>query len=278
MIITLTLNPGLDQTYSLSESDLGQVDVHRATASTMEASGKGVNISRALHLNSTETLAVYPVGGPTGRHLSELLDIEGVPRRDVPAQSTTRVNTTMALSTGTTVKVNGPGGALTHDELNSLTREVTSALQESVGGEDVCLAICGSLPPGADSAQLAEFVSLAHRHGATCAVDASGEALAAAVSAGADLIAPNRLELGEVYPQVADTESISELAVVAAQIARDTGVSLLISLGADGALYTDGQSALHGTGTKIAAVNTAGAGDALLAGWLAGPASPHARL
>ena len=58
MIVTVTLNPGLDLTYTVTESSVGEVDVHRATTATLEASGKGVNVSRALHTNGIETVAV----------------------------------------------------------------------------------------------------------------------------------------------------------------------------------------------------------------------------
>ena len=56
-VVTLTLNPGLDLTYTLTESMVGEVDVHRATTATLEASGKGVNVSRALHANGIDTVA-----------------------------------------------------------------------------------------------------------------------------------------------------------------------------------------------------------------------------
>ena len=62
MIITVTLNPSLDLTYTLSE--VGRdIDVHRASSSTLEASGKGVNVSRILNKAAVPTVAVLPVGG-----------------------------------------------------------------------------------------------------------------------------------------------------------------------------------------------------------------------
>ena len=280
MIVTLTLNPGLDLTYTLTESAVGQVDVHRATAATMEASGKGVNVSRALHANGIDTVAVLPLGGPTGRHLSELLEADGVPYRGVAQASATRINTTIVLDGGPTAKVNGPGGPLTGDDLSALAAEVGAALT-AAAGDEVWLALCGSLPPGVDPAVVGEFVALAHAHGARCVVDASGEALAVAVRSGADLLAPNRLELSEVDPRAASADSLEALAdvavAVAVAVARD-GAALLVSLGEDGALYTDGDVVLHGHGPRLTPVNTAGAGDALLAGWLAASGPPAERM
>lgn len=277
MIVTLTLNPGLDLTYTLSESSVGEVDVHRATTATMEASGKGVNVSRALHANGFRTIAVLPLGGATGHHLSELLDSEGVAHRSVVQAAPTRVNTTMAVTGGGTAKVNGPGGRLTGADLAALRVEVASALQD-VTDDELWLAVCGSLPPGVDPSVVRELVDLAHVHGARCALDASGEALKAAVSAGADLLAPNRRELAEVDPRAASVDSLADLATVAEGISRDTGAHLLVSLGEDGALFADGDVVVHGHGPHLTPVNTAGAGDALLSGWLAAAGSPADRM
>lgn len=290
MIVTLTLNPSLDLTYLLAETAVGQVEVHRATTATIEASGKGVNVSRALHANGRRTVAVLPLGGTTGHHLAELLGTDGVPFRSTTQRSDTRINTTLAVDGGHTAKVNGPGGHLTDADLAALKREVDAALHDAAtadgdqgahgAGDDqeLWLAVCGSLPPGVDPAVLGEFVTLAHDRGARCAIDASGPALAAAIAAGADLLAPNRLELAEVAASAAAAQTIHDLASVALDVAAATGAALLVSLGKDGALFTDGTVVIHGHGPALTPVNTAGAGDALLSGWLARAAAPADRM
>jgi 1-phosphofructokinase len=256
---------------------VGEAEVHRAASATIEASGKGVNVSRALHANGVDTIAVLPLGGSTGHHLSELLRDEGVAHRTVSQATGTRINTTIALAQGETAKVNGPGGLLRAEDVDHLEREVEAALHSAPGGE-VWLAICGSLPPGVEPTVIGDLVELAHANQARCAVDASGDALSAAISAGADLLAPNRIELAEVDPQARTARSLQELGQVAAHLARTTRAELLVSLGRDGALYTDGDLVLHGHGPTLTPVNTAGAGDALLSGWLAGGATARERL
>ncbi len=233
MIVTLTLDPGLDLTYTLTESWVGEVDVHRATRATIEASGKGANVSRALHHNGVRTVAVLPLGGSTGHHLSELLDVEGVVHRTVPSVEATRVNITMAVRGRGPVKVNGPGGRLTGSDLEARKHEVATVLSDVTHDGEVWLAVCGSLPPGVGPAVVGELVALAHARDALCALDVSGEALTAAISEGADLVAPNQWELAEVSPRAASA----------------------------GAL-----------------VNSVGAGDALLSGWLARVAAPADRM
>jgi 1-phosphofructokinase len=278
-VITVTANPGLDLTYTLPD-DLGQdVEVWRATSSTLEASGKGVNVSRALHAVGVPTCAVLPAGGPTGRYLAELLDDDHVPHRIVPQEGHTRVNTTALRPGGETVKMNGPGAALTAAEQETLLGETRAALEDARAADsETWLAVAGSLPPGATAGLVHDLVRLAHTHGARCAVDASGPALRAALEAHADLLAPNRDELAEVLGIQLGGSGLHELADVVASVSADTGARLLVSLGRDGAMYADGEGVLHATAPPLTPVNTAGAGDALLAGWLSSTAEAGSRL
>ncbi len=281
MIVTLTPNPGLDLTYTFPP-DTGDVEVHRARTATLEASGKGVNVSRALARAGVATCAVLPVAGGTGRHLRELLGQEGVACRTVAQEGETRVNTTALRPGGETLKLNGPGARLAPAEQADLLAATAAALQPvAADGHERWLAMCGSLPPGMEPSSVAEVVSLAHRHGARVAVDASGSVLVAALAAGADLLAPNQIELAEILPEgrlEPGPQPVSVLAEVARELSRSSGAELLVSLGPDGALWTDGREVLHGWGPPLTPVNTAGAGDALLAGWLVEAPSPRDRL
>jgi 1-phosphofructokinase len=278
VIVTVTPNPALDLTYSLTDAVGADVDVHRATSSSLEASGKGVNVSRALANAGVATCAVFPAGGAVGRALVELLGDDGVACRVVRQSGETRINTSALSPGGTTVKLNGPGAALTPAEREGLLHETALALEDATDAAQPWVAVCGSLPPGVDAALIADLVALAHRHGAKCAVDASGDALVAAVRAGADLLAPNRFELAEIAPAARAATSIPELAAAAATLCEESAAEMLISLGRDGALFTDGRRMLHGWGPPLVPVNTAGAGDALLSGWLSGRGSAEHRL
>src|SRR5687767_10840656 len=150
----------------------------------MEASGKGVNVSRALTASGRTTTAVLPLGGATGRYLSELLEDEGVSYRASSQTGATRINTTALRPGGMTLKVNAPGGPLTPAEQAELVNAAERALAAGGSSEPQWLAVCGSLPPGVGGEIVAELVSVAKAHGARSVVDASGEALLAALSAG----------------------------------------------------------------------------------------------
>jgi 1-phosphofructokinase len=284
VIITVTPNPGLDLTYLLAQGTGADIDVHRARSATVEASGKGVNVSRTLWAARVETCAVLPVAGGTGRYLIELLDDDGVPHRHVTQDGSTRVNTSALQPGGVTLKLNGPGSPLSSKQQDELVDQVAAALDDAITGAgtrtpQIWLAVCGSLPPEADPGLIARLVAVAHHAGARCAVDASGEALAAALEAQADLLAPNRGELAEASRLVRDsTPGVKGIAEAAAALSHQRGLELLVSLGDAGALWSNGQRTLHATGPTIIPVNTAGAGDALLAGWLAHEDEPEVRL
>ncbi len=279
MIVTVTPNPGLDLTYTLAPGDAlsrNDIEVHRAASVTIEASGKGVNVTRTLAGAGVDSLAVLGAGGPTGAQLVQLLDRDGVRHRTVRTAGATRVNTTVLTPGGPTIKINGPGAAFSPAEQDALVRSTAEAIADGA----TWLAICGSLPPGAGADLVARLIGVARAGGVRCAVDSSGPALAAAIAAGADVFSPNAQELAAVSPAVtaALPAGLGALAEAATGFSAEHACELLVSLGADGALWTDGSLTLHARAPAAVPVNTAGAGDTLLSGWLAGGSDPARRL
>jgi 1-phosphofructokinase len=132
------------------------------------------------------------------------------------------------------------------------------------------------MPPGVNADRLiGRLIEVAHARGWRVAVDSSGAGLSAGLSGGADLLAPNAAELNAVRsgPPAVGLEAVIEAATATA---REHGCELLVSLGAEGALWTDGRRTLHARGPVVTPVNTAGAGDALLAGWFSADTSVDA--
>lgn len=279
MIVTVTANPSLDLTYLLEHDLVSGAEVHRAHATTLEASGKGVNVSRALTAAGQRTCAVVAAGGATGRHLLELLALEGVPYSAVIVAACTRVNTSVLQPRGGGLKLNGPGSPVDAGEQAAVVAAAHAALLDAPGDGQTWLVVGGSLPPGADVSLVGHLVQAAHAAGARCAVDTAGPALTVALTAGADLLAPNAAELAQVSPAVrAAGADLVALASAVAALAAEAGCQLLVSLGAAGALWSDGVQSLRGSGPALTPVNTAGAGDALVAGWLADAGDPASRL
>jgi 1-phosphofructokinase len=264
MIVTLTPNPSLDRTLFLNTFTRGAVN--RCTATLVEPSGKGINVALALHSHGVPVRAVLPTGGPAGEQLLQLLDAVGMPYRTVIISGMVRTNISMIEADGTTSKLNEPGPTLTSDEVAELVRTTL----------DLCsaadwLAICGTLPNGFSEPHLVEAVQAARTAGARVAVDTSGSTLGAALSATPQLVKPNAHELAEVTGRPIRT--IGDVMAAAEQLrARGLGIAL-VSLGRDGAVLVDSNGALHGRTAAVTAVNTVGAGDAFLAGYLAADAN-----
>jgi 1-phosphofructokinase len=252
MIVTLTPNPSIDRTVRLDRLVPGAVN--RTSRARVEASGKGVNVTRMLRARGVPSIAVLPAGGEEGDQLLALLAGHDVPVRAVPVGGPVRVNISVVSAGGQTTKLNEPGPLLSADDVDAL---LVSTAEVVAGSEAGWLVISGTLPPGAHPELIARAVKVA--------VDASGPVLAAAAAAGADLLAPNLAELGETTSD--PVRNINE--VVAAARALAPASTSLVSLGGDGAVVVTPDGSLHGVPPRIDVVNTVGAGDALLAGWVA---------
>lgn len=267
-IVTVTPNPSVDRTLEID--DLCPGAVIRATASRIDAGGKGVNVTRALVANGHHSLAVLPLGGGDGDVLSRLLVDGGIPHRPVATVAGTRSNITLSQPDGTVTKINAPGSPLAPAELDALVDEAVAALP----GAD-WLVLCGSLPGGAPLAFYARLTARAGAAGVRVAVDSSGDPLAVAVAASPDLIKPNRAELAELVGR--PLHGLDDV-IRAAEEVRASGVgTVVVSLGAEGALLVDGDEPLLAVPAPVMARSDVGAGDTLLAGFLAaGGAGPEA--
>jgi 1-phosphofructokinase len=268
MIVTVTLNPSLDRAVEVDELVRGEVI--RATAAQVDPGGKGVNVSRALLANGVPNRAVVPCGGDEGAQLIRLLRTEGVDVLAVPIAGRTRSNMTLAEPDGTVTKVNEPGPTLSPEEFEAIIRQVLGA----VSADDWVVA-CGSVPPGLPVQAFTELCKRVTTAGVRLAVDTSGPALRAAASAGAALVKPNREELAEAVGH--PLTSMGEVIDAARQLREWGAGAVLASLGADGAVLVDDDGVVTGDSPVERPRSSVGAGDALLAGFLAaGAAGPDA--
>jgi 1-phosphofructokinase len=257
MIVTLTLNPSLDRTIEVAELTRGAMV--RATSTRLDPGGKGVNVARALAAHDIATCAVVPLGGAQGAQLTALLRQEGIDVCAVPVRESTRSNVSLVEPDGTVTKINEPGGSLSATDLD----EIVAAVLSVADGADWVVA-CGSLPPGVPDGFYARLGQLLP---VPFAVDTSGPALTAAIGCGPALVKPNRVELAELVGCPIDTVAD---AVRSASEVRASGVgAVLASLGADGAVLVDGQGVRYGESPVDRRRSAVGAGDAMLAGYLA---------
>ena len=263
MIVTFTANPSLDRTAELDALVRGEV--LRTSPARVDAGGKGVNVTRALHANAIDSVAVLPTGGYEGQQLTGLLAAEGLHTSCVPIAGRVRANITIAEADGTTTKLNEPGPLLSEGEVAALGDALVHAAR---GASWVVLA--GSLPPGAPEGLYAELTGRLHDLGVRVAVDAEGPLLRATLAARPDVIKPNDEELAAAtgLPVSTPAQAADAARVLLAHGAR----AVLASLGAQGAVLVD-DSGVHHAHAPARPRSTVGAGDATLAGFLSLDAS-----
>ena len=258
MIVTVTPNPSIDRT--LRVPVLVRGSVHRATDTTAEAGGKGVNVARALATEGHEALAIAPMSAASVVAFRSLLG-SAATLETVPIGGDVRVNVGLIEADGTVTKVNEPGPWLGEPETEALL-----ARAAAVAARASWVVGCGSLPPG----MLPNFYVRLSRmapSGVRVAVDADGEALRACRGEPLALIKPNLREL-EVLAGRGLTSLGEAVAAAGALVGAGVG-AVLVSLGPDGAVYVDRDGATHAEAVVDGVVNPVGAGDALLAGFLA---------
>ena len=259
MLITVTPAPAIDWTLEVDHFDFGLV--HRARSERREPSGKGVNVSVALHRAGQETHAVIAATGEGTDFLSRELEALGVSHSFTPG-GPVRTNVTLLVPGRPDTKINTGGSALDTVSCDALVRSLDAHPAATA------LLTAGSVPQGTDVALHARVVSAARRLGRYTAVDTSGEALAAAVAEGPDLVKPNVHELAELTGSRPAT--LGEVREAARALRADHGVgTVLVSLGADGALLVDDAGEIWAGAAPDTVVNAVGAGDAMLAGYLA---------
>lgn len=260
MILTVTPTPAIDLTLELDELVLGALN--RSDLSEREASGKGVNVSWALHRAGVDTVALFPAGGSGAVFMTQALSDANLPHRIVPITEDVRTNITIRPHRGTETKVNSPGNRLTDPERLAFADAVEQEL-----GRATYMCLSGSAPTDAPEGFMAELVSLAKKQGVPTIVDTSGPALTDAISAQPDVITPNVHELCQITGTSFDT--VGEVERAAHDVRLGGVETVIVTLGASGALLVDGQGTLWAQAKGVKPLNSVGAGDALTAGYLA---------
>jgi 6-phosphofructokinase 2 len=224
-----------------------------------EPGGGGINVARAItHLGGQAT-ALLPSGGPTGAHLVELLQQEGVTVDALQTHDWTRQNLhVVSDATGEQFRFVMPGAALHDDEWQQL---LTKIAQLPAG---TLLVLSGSLPPNMTTSAVTELLQCARQQGLRTIVDSSGEALKAAVAfGGLELLKPNQSELAELTGQ--SLEQPDQVVNAARSlISQGAAKRIVVSLGPQGALAVDAEQCIQVVPPPVIKRSTVGAGDSMV--------------
>ncbi|MDU0370580.1 1-phosphofructokinase family hexose kinase [Hymenobacter endophyticus] len=262
-IITLTLNPTVDK--STTADHIVPDQKLRCAAPKFEPGGGGINVSRALRRLGSESVAVFPAGGPSGTMLQQLLAQEQLQYRAVETQGNTRENFIVVDSTTSQqYRFGMPGTELRPEE----QQRVLEALRELAAGTEF-LVISGSLPPGVEPELLVRVVRAAKSMGVKVVADTSGPALQAVLQEGVYLAKPN---VGELSKLAGVDELDNEAVAQAAQQLVQEGKAeiLVVSLGPQGACLVSQNSIDHVPAPAVKKRSTVGAGDSMVAGLVHG--------
>ncbi|WP_157218208.1 1-phosphofructokinase [Flavisphingomonas formosensis] len=257
-IVTVTLNPAIDQTIMIDRLVPGEV--HRARQVQQHPGGKGVNVASCLADWGCPVAAAGLLGADNAVPFETLFRDKAIADRFVRFPGATRVNLKIVDDRRTT-DINFDGPAVPADRIELAMADIVTQASE---GDMMILS--GSLPAGCGIDQYRSLLERLAPSGARILLDTSGEPLAAALAGGAMpwCIKPNRRELadwaGQPLPRLADVVD------VAAALNRRGIALVVVSMGAEGALFLSAEGALLARLPVDALASTVGAGDAMVAG------------
>ena len=264
MIYTLTLNPALD--YVMRLPSLTEGATNRAVSTNLQFGGKGVNVSLVLSELGVENTALGFAAGFTGAALTAYLTDRGIRADFIPLpEGLTRINVKLKTPEGAhpETEINASGPAIPADCMDALYRKL-DALTE---GDTLVLA--GSIPSSLPKDTYRAIMERLAGRGIRFAVDAEGALLTETLPFHPFLIKPNRAELEGIMGRELPTDT--DLEEAAAELQKRGAVNVLVSLGGDGALLLDANGEYHrAKALPVVPVNTVGAGDSAVAGFLAG--------
>ena len=265
MVLTVTLNPAVDQTALVERVVPGRV--HAAHDTQIDPAGKGVNVSRMVHRLGWPTLAFGFIAGDTGNLLRRALESEGVHVHFVSIPGQTRVNLTVVDPEGIATTFRGQGPPVPETALQILH----AAVERWMAAAKV-IVLAGSLPPGVPARFYSDLVEEAEARGVPAVVDAQGPALRQGLAAGPFMIKPNVAEAEQLLGMRLDSES--SLLAAARRLSRQGPRIAVVSMGAQGAVCAAGDRLFRVYAPAVERKSMVGAGDAMVAGmivaWLRG--------
>jgi len=261
-IITLTLNPAIDQVIELDRLVVGSMN--RALTSRPMTGGKGINVARVLKGFGMEVLtAGFSAGNGTGM-IHRTLEAEGIPAHFIEVPGEVRVNLKIHdASDGKTTEINQPGFKVDGDAADRLMSRVESLLE--IGS---ALVLTGSLPAGMPRTAYLKLAQLAWNRNIPVFLDADGENLEMGLSGQPYAVKPNRDELERYAGSRMEADSDW---VHAMRKFRESGAECIAAtMGPGGVMMLDGDTAWHAGGLPIVPACATGAGDSTLAAMIYG--------
>lgn len=264
MIYTITLNPALDRNLWIEKVKAD--DSNRIHKEERYAAGKGIDVSRVLTCLGVRNKALGFLGGFDGDEVEGRLINEGINCEFTKISGETRTNIVIYdMEKKSQTIFSAPGPEIMPFELISIIRHI-----EKLENPEIVI-ISGSLPPGAHPEIYYKIMEIARNKGAKIILDSDGDALKTGIQIAPDVIKPNVHELGRLVGR--ELKDIQEI-ISSAQSICDQGTGIvLVSMGARGILLVGQNEKFLAVPPKVKVVNTIGAGDSAIAGFVFGTAT-----
>lgn len=260
MIYTVTFNPAIDYLVYLPKLEEG--NIMRSKKQSIYFGGKGINVSMVLKELECPSTAMGFVAGFTGEAIENELRHRNIETDFVHLQDGySRIN--IKIRTEFETDINCAGPKISNEELSELLEKL-----DKLSHNDI-LVLAGSIPDTLDSDVYEKIMARLEGKGVRFVVDATGELLKNSLKYRPFLVKPNNSELGAIFG--AEINSFDDVQKYANRLQNMGAVNVLVSMGAKGAVLLDENGLFHHTkalGGK--AVNTVGAGDSMVAGFIAG--------
>lgn len=261
MIYTVTLNPSLDYIIKVDRFQFGRVN--RASSETIRAGGKGINVSLMLQTFNVDNRALGFIAGFTGRQIRESMKAAGCTTGFVELEhGFSRVNVKMN-SMGET-EINGAGPTVSVEEMGKMIDRIAEMVRE-----DDTIVLSGSIPQSLPQDTYEQILEKIDTDVVNVVVDTNGNILRRLLCFHPFLIKPNLQELSEMFS--CPLKEYDEIVGCAHHLQEEGARNVLVSMGEDGAiLVTENGQVFSAPAPKGEVVDSTGAGDAMIAGFLAG--------
>ena len=261
MIYTVTLNPSID--YVVSMDQLTEGAVNRVSTENFYAGGKGINVSQILNQHEIENMALGFIGGFTGDFIKGNLQEKGIQTKFIELnQGVSRINMKIKTSHDET-EINGSGPMISEENIQELYRQ----LDELTSSDTLVLA--GSIPACLPDDFYEQIMKYLQEKQVKVIVDATKNLLLNVLKYRPFLIKPNHHEIAEMFNvKISTTE---ELIHYGNQLKEMGAQNVLISMGGDGAILIAENGMVYRSNVPKGVVkNSVGAGDSMVAGFIAG--------
>lgn len=260
MIYTITFNPALDYISQVENFEIGKIN--RTKTEKILPGGKGLNVSTVLKNLGIESTALGFIAGFTGEELKRSIEEKGIKTDFIKVEKgITRIN--VKISSNEETALNGNGPEITEEDINKLLEKI-----EKITKEDMVI-LAGNIPRCINNDIYEIICKTLEKNNVTFVVDATKELLMNVLKYKPFLIKPNKEELEETFKEKVETKE--EIIVYAKKLQQMGARNVLISLGGEGAiLVTTEEKEYYSKAPKGKVLNTVGAGDSMVAGFIAG--------